>query len=145
MGRRGRDHAWVLAKYLVLQVPGWLGVGALLAAGVRWWELDPRLGAGLFAAWVVKDLALFPVLRRAYEPAEASPAEALVGAHGVVMRALEPAGTVRLGAELWSARVASGEDPLAAGTAVRVRAVRGLTLWVEADPEARGRAPRGEG
>ena len=115
-------------------------------AAIRWWGLSTPLALGLFAAWFVKDLALFPVLRRAYETGEASPAEALVGSRCIVLRTLDEEGTVRLGAELWRARVGSDDAPVHAGATVRVRAVRGLTLIVE--PESAGpdvpEAPRAE-
>lgn len=131
----------VLAKYLILQVPGWLGVGALLAAAVHWWGLGTPLALALFAGWVIKDFALFPVLRHAYGPAEASPSASLRGARGVVTREVDPRGYVRIGAELWSARVADGQAPLPVGTPVRVLDVEGLTLWVE--PESGPRVGTG--
>jgi membrane-bound serine protease (ClpP class) len=53
--------------------------------------------------------------------------ENLVGAPGVVTRALDPAGQVRVLGELWEARSAT---PLSEGTPVRVSAVRGLVLEV---------------
>ena len=53
--------------------------------------------------------------------------ENLVGAPGVVTRALDPAGQVRVLGELWEARSASR---LSEGTPVRVRAVHGLVLEV---------------
>jgi membrane-bound serine protease (ClpP class) len=53
--------------------------------------------------------------------------ESLVGATGVVTRALDPSGQVRVLGELWEARSAS---PLSEGTPIHVRAVRGLVLEV---------------
>jgi membrane protein implicated in regulation of membrane protease activity len=55
-------------------------------------------------------------------------AEALVGAEGVALGALQPEGQVRVGGEIWRAR---SEAPIAAGGCVRVRAVESLTLVVE--------------
>ncbi|MFZ7124786.1 MAG: NfeD family protein [Desulfobacterales bacterium] len=56
----------------------------------------------------------------------------LIGAVGVVKRALEPEGKVMVHGELWKAR---SELPLAEGTRVRIASVEGLTLNVE--PEER--------
>ena len=53
--------------------------------------------------------------------------ESLVGASGVVTRALDPSGQVRVLGELWEARSAS---PVSEGTPIRVQAVRGLVLEV---------------
>jgi membrane protein implicated in regulation of membrane protease activity len=56
--------------------------------------------------------------------------ENLVGATGEVTERLAPVGQIRVLGELWEARSTSALDP---GTAVRVVAVRGLTLDVEPD------------
>jgi membrane-bound serine protease (ClpP class) len=55
--------------------------------------------------------------------------EALIGADGVVVSACRPHGRVRLAGELWLARCDDGAEK---GEAVRVVALDGLTLVVEA-------------
>jgi membrane-bound ClpP family serine protease len=57
---------------------------------------------------------------------------AVRGAHGVVMKTLDPVGTVRVNGELWSAESLSGSLPV--GSAVHVVGVDGLRLlvWSEA-------------
>ncbi|HEY6447404.1 MAG TPA: nodulation protein NfeD [Acidobacteriaceae bacterium] len=54
--------------------------------------------------------------------------EALVGAVGVVQRAIAPQGQILVHGELW---LATAPAPVPAGETVRVRAVEGLTLLVE--------------
>lgn len=56
--------------------------------------------------------------------------EALVGQTATVARPCRPLGYVRLKGELWQARCEEGADP---GDQVRVVAVDGLTLVVEAE------------
>jgi membrane-bound ClpP family serine protease len=122
------------ARYWAFQVPGTLAVAILLGALVRWWDLSPRLAVLLLAVWVLKDAVLYPFVRKAYEPRSGGGADALVGRLGTARDRLDPEGWVRVGAELWRARAQGG--PIAPGAAVRVRAVRGLTLVVEAaEPE----------
>jgi membrane-bound serine protease (ClpP class) len=82
---------------------------------------------------VLKDVAFYPLARRALAAPPWHGAESLLGQRGVVVAALEPEGKVRIGHELWRARA---DTPIAAGCAVRVEAVRGLTLVVA--PDARG-------
>ena len=121
---------------MLLQIPGWILVGGLLALGVRWWGLSLRLALALFGVWLLKDAVLFPFLRVAYEPGGGGAgADALVGARGVASQSLDPRGYVRVGAELWRAEVADGARPIPRGGGVRVRQVRGLTLVVEPDAE----------
>jgi membrane protein implicated in regulation of membrane protease activity len=120
----------VLGKYTLLQLPGWIAVGGAAWAAHRWLGLEAWLAAGAFAAWFLKDALLFPFVRHAYELEPRPPAAALLGAEGVAQDALAPEGFVRVGAELWRARLAAGEAPVAAGAPVRVVAVEGLTLRV---------------
>lgn len=55
-------------------------------------------------------------------------AEALIGARAEVVTPCRPVGMVRVAGELWRARCDDGADR---GTAVRIRALEGLTLVVE--------------
>ncbi|MEE8475126.1 MAG: NfeD family protein [Myxococcota bacterium] len=129
-------RTWVVGKYALLQVPDAILVGVLLWSGVRWWELDLRLAVGLFALWLLKDVLMFPVLRVAYEAdgGRGGPAD-LIGARGTANQVLAPEGYIRIGAELWRARVVGGRESVPIGGAVRVQAVEGLTLIVEPEAE----------
>jgi membrane-bound ClpP family serine protease len=119
-----------LLRYAMFQLPGTIGVSLLLAALVRWGGLAPRTAALLLALWVLKDLALFPFVRRAYEArGGGGGAEALVGAIGTAQDRLDPEGWVRLGHVRWRARAPGGS--VEKDAPVRVREVRGLVLVVE--------------
>lgn len=122
----------VFARYLAFQAPSWIVLVAVLVVLVRVWNLSLPLAALMLALWVVKDLALFPVLRIAYEPTGGSGgAENLIGALGAVSADLDPEGWVRIGSERWRARVSRDHSPVPAGAAVRVTSVEGLLLRVE--------------
>ena len=121
----------VLAKYLLFQLPGWALAGIALVVLVRVWGLSPATALLLFAFWVIKDFALYPLLRSAYAGGGRDGAEALVGALGTARERLDPAGYVRVGAELWRAEVSREHAPVESGATVRVRSVRNLTLHVE--------------
>lgn len=121
----------VFAKYALLQLPGWFGVGALLSAAVYWWELPEWMALLIFALWVAKDFAMYPVLRVAYADGSPDGTGSLVGAQGTAVEPLDPGGYVRVGSELWRAEVPRDRAPVARGARVRVRAVDKLTLKVE--------------
>jgi membrane-bound ClpP family serine protease len=122
----------VFARYLAFEAPSWALLAAVLAVLVRGWDLSWSVAALVLGLWVLKDLALFPVLRIAYEPAGGSGgAESLLGALGTVTAELAPEGWVRIGAERWRARVSRQHAPVSVGAAVRVVAVEGLLLRVE--------------
>jgi membrane protein implicated in regulation of membrane protease activity len=130
---RGHDGLLVLGKYLLFQLPSWLVVGALAWAAERWLGLHPWLAAGALVALVVKDAVLFRYVRHAYAVTPRHPADGLLGARGVAEDPIAPEGFVRVGHELWRARLARGAAPIPAGAPVRVESLEGLTLRVRGD------------
>jgi membrane protein implicated in regulation of membrane protease activity len=127
-------RARTVVRYTLFQIPDLILLSLGLAAAVRWWGLPVIAAYGLVAAWIIKDVILFPILRIAYESDGSDGPSGVRGALGVVTQPLAPTGYVRLGSELWRAELASGSGSAAVGSSVRVVAVRGLTLVVE--PEA---------
>lgn len=128
-------------RYVALEAPGWAIAAAVLAWCVQGFGLDARVAALLFALWVGKDFVLFPLLRDAYEDSDPSPGAQLVGRVGEAREGLEREGWVQLGSERWRAALPRDAAPLPPGAAVRVRAVRGLTLVVEPLPDAAASGP----
>jgi membrane-bound ClpP family serine protease len=119
------------ARYLLFEIPGWAVAAAVLALLVHLDQMHARTAWILFALFVGKDFALYPVLRVGYQPSARDGSALLVGALGTARERLDPEGWVRVGAELWRAEVARGHAPVEAGAAVRVVAVDSMTLHVE--------------
>lgn len=117
-------HTFV--TYLLWQVPGWIAVGALLAWLRVTFDLPLGLAVAVGAAYVVKDLLLYPAMRIAFRPAERVRP---IGKQGEVVDPLDPVGLIRVDGELWQARAVGG--PLPAGRQVIVRDTTGLTLLVD--------------
>lgn len=122
----------VLPRYLLFQIPGWAAAGTGLALAVEWWGLAPHWALLGFAAWLVKDAALFPVLRDAYEPDADGTAHGPVDAEGVADTRIDGEGWIQVGPERWRARTRPDAAPIPRGARVRVLAVRGHELLVEA-------------
>ncbi len=119
-------------RYTAFQIPGWL-----LAAVGGWWiytTLDVPLwvAAGVLVAWVIKDYALYPVLRFAYEADHRSRIEHLIGSEGTAVEPLAPTGYVRVRGELWRARIEPDADTaeVTPGQPVIITAVEGTALLV---------------
>ena len=123
-------------RYTALQVPGWV-----LALAIAWWirtsfDAPGWLAPAIPLAWIVKDMALYPLLGSAYAVNETPPVERLVGRRGVAVEHLAPAGYVRIGSELWRART-SEATPIAPHLTVEVVGADGLVLSVrQAEAEA---------
>ena len=125
----------VFWRYLLFQLPGQVVAAIALLLLVRFGYLAGSTAGWLLLFWCLKDLALYPRMRIGYE-SRPSPAgtDALVGARGTALTPLAPdtPGRVRVGPEQWKAQLADGAGALGRGAAVRVVAVNGLTLDVEA-------------
>jgi membrane protein implicated in regulation of membrane protease activity len=129
-------------EYLTLQVPDTLLAGAILWALHRWAGLPVPWAVALFVLWVLKDLAMYAMLRRTFLPPVTGP-ESLVGTRAVTREALAPRGYVRVGNELWLAETTRPHEVIAPDTPVVVRASRGLTLLVDAASPAGSREEMG--
>ncbi len=124
------------SKYVFMQIPGLLAA-ALVLGGLSLFAGLPRgMAIGLFCLWLAKDLSLYPLLRRAYEPGVRTGAERLVGLRGVARQQLAPRGYIFLRGELWNAEIEPGSAPIAPGCPVRVLAANRLTLTVALDGES---------
>ncbi|HWP83850.1 MAG TPA: NfeD family protein [Terriglobia bacterium] len=121
------------ARYLLLQIPGWVLVALLLAALHRWMALPLWAAVVVLVLDVAKDFVLYPYLRRAYETTPSSGTHCLIGKVGVVTKPLNPEGYLRLHGDLWQARVEEGTEAVLPGTRVRVVGADGLVLLVSAE------------
>jgi membrane protein implicated in regulation of membrane protease activity len=123
-------------RYLLLQLPGILALLLGLLVARRWIDLSTGVVVAVTAAWIVKDLALYPLLRRAYEVDPRNELERLLGDEATVTTPLEPGGLVTRRGVLWRAEAAPGEPvPIASGSRVRIERHRGLVLVVRATRE----------
>jgi membrane-bound ClpP family serine protease len=120
-----------LLRYTVFQIPGLALVGALLAIAVRF-EWLGTLGACVLAGlWLLKDAALYPFLRDAYEGSGAmSEARRWRGQQGRAREDLNPAGYVLVAGELWRAEAVESDVPIHAGERICVEGAKGSTLKV---------------
>ena len=120
-------------RYLLFQILGWAILALVLYVLVHKTEVPRWAAMGLFILWVIKDLAMFPLVRSSYEGNARTGAETLIGSRGRVQEPLTPEGYVKINGELWKAQTESPDQLLARDTPVRVRGAHGLTLIVEAE------------
>ena len=123
-----KKHRVVFLKYTMFQVPGWIVAAAVGVWLNRTMDGPGAVVGGLPVFWILKDMALYPLLRTAYETSDTSPIERLVGAQGKTVETLAPLGYVRIAGELWRAETDTGS--VAADTLVDVIGATGLVLQV---------------
>jgi membrane protein implicated in regulation of membrane protease activity len=129
---RGR----IIRRYMLFQIPDAAAGALVLLLLVHNDFVSPNLAWVLFALWIGKEVALFPLVRRAYEPSGPTGTDALIGSTGVVTAPLAENGFVRVGSELWRARAASGVATPEVGATVRIESVEGYTMLVAPVDEA---------
>ncbi|HEY3344470.1 MAG TPA: nodulation protein NfeD [Anaerolineaceae bacterium] len=86
------------------------------------------VGTGIFIAAIFFTIVSFG-LRARHAPLRMGRSQ-IIGRIGVARTALDPLGTVQVGGELWTARLAEGEAPIQKGTPVEVQNLEGVRLRV---------------
>ncbi|MCG6918103.1 MAG: NfeD family protein [Deltaproteobacteria bacterium] len=134
MAKKGWS-AKVVLRYALLQIPFTALVIAVLILVRKWVDLPLWFICGLVAFLVIKDIVMFPLVWRAYDPDDPALTNTMQGARGIALNDLHPSGYVEIGAEKWQAEVLEGGPPIRRGQRVRVDGIRGLTLLVRPDPK----------
>ena len=124
-------------RYTAFQIPGWI-----IASLGGWWihralEVPVWVAAGVLVAWVIKDYALYPFLRSAYELDHRLQIDRMIGEHGRATESLSPTGFIRVRGELWRARADIEHQVVNLGDHVEVTRVDGTTLVVRSRVEGR--------
>lgn len=138
MKRTGKGFTLMIAfKYVLFQLPELLlFVAALIVAG-RWMTIPSWFFWGFLVFLVVKDIAVFPFVWRAYDSRDAKRLHQLIGKKGVVVEPLHPQGIVRVNGELWKAEVSGKASGIDRDESIRVEDVKGFFLIVDkTDPRA---------
>jgi membrane-bound serine protease (ClpP class) len=122
---------------------GAIGVAGLLAAGIialaTGGTTADWVGGALIALSIASGIALWIVARKVYDAHRNQPVrggtEEMIGTSAEARTAVGgEGGRVFTRGGIWSARLAEGSEPVAAGSSVLVEAVDGLTLVVRAAP-----------
>ena len=128
-------------RYALFQVPGLLILVGVVVGLYRWAMLPGWGAVALVAVWILKDAALYPWLRTAYEPDSRRVIERLIGLAGVAVAPLAPRGYVRVRGELWQAEPAEPDSTIDAGRAVTVHAIATDILLVRPFSDSPPSAP----
>ena len=118
--------------YILMQIPGLLGLGLVLWGLTAYEWISHTTALLQVVAWLVKDAALYPFVKRAFEPTrpgDSGPA-GLIGGIGTTTRELAPNGFVRIRGELWQARPVDAAAFIPVQRTVQVVAAQGMVLVV---------------
>jgi len=133
--KKRRRSTRIFVRYALLQLPGIALLVLILVFVQRWVDLPAWVFWGSIAIWVVKDVILYPIVRRAYDWDHPQGVNSMVGAQGIAKERLASSGYVQVRGELWKAELLEGRPPLEKGEHVRVVGVCGLELVVQPGDE----------
>jgi membrane-bound serine protease (ClpP class) len=118
----------------------WTGIGLVLTIVGSWWLFEPLPGTTLRPSWITLLAGIggvllafvvgMPSMVRTRFATPTIGREWMVGTEGEAVEAVDPEGVVSVGDARWRART-NRATPVAAGQAVRVVAIDGVTLEVE--------------
>ena len=128
--KRRRPTLRIVAKYFMLQLPGVVTFALVLLLVRHWMEFPDYLIWVLLGIWLGKDIFLFPILWRFYDPSQHPDRFRMIDRKGVAVTNLNPDGYVLVQGERWQAGIAEGEAAIREGAAVRVVGIDGLKLTV---------------
>jgi membrane protein implicated in regulation of membrane protease activity len=127
----------VILKYTLLNLAelGLIAVALILVG--HFVDIPTWLTITVLAVWILKDIAIFPKVWRAYTFDDNRPMRQLIGLEATVMDSLNPVGYVRVNGELWKAEVRDPRYPARKGDRTRVVDAKGMTLVVERSDDRR--------
>ena len=121
----------MILKYVLIHSAELAAVAGTLIVVRRFVDVPNWLTIIILVGWVLKDIALFPKVWRAYAVDDNDPVRQLIGLEATAMDRLDPVGWVRVRGELWKAEMKDCQDFAGSGDRTRVVGTRGMTLIVE--------------
>ena len=125
----------IVIRYALIQLAGVAVVVFALILVQRWIPLPRWFGWAFVSFWIIKDIALFPFLWKAYDWDRAGETHAMIGAQGTAEETLNPSGYIRIRGELWRAELVEKGEIVEPGQGVIVSDMKGLTLFVQRKKE----------
>lgn len=123
----------IVMRYVIIQLIETIVPIIVLLWIRRWFDIAGWVVWVIIILWLAKDMALFPLVWRAYDWEGSEKKDSMIGKQGTAKERLDPTGYIRIRGELWQAKIFPGTRPIEIGDAVRVVKKQGLTLFVEAD------------
>lgn len=127
-----KSNSRTLLKYVLIQIPDFALLVVILFLLEKWIDLSLWLAGSIVVLWIIKDILLYPLLRRSYAGCS-SKDHPMIGERGIARDRLDPSGYVWVRGELWRAEAANNSGPIEEGEALTVQHARGLTLQVVPD------------
>ena len=121
----------LILRYSLFQIPSLIIIMLLLYLIDRWYGLNNIIMMSIIAGWILKDIFLFPFVRKAYHIREHDKSKMMLYEKGTAVKAIDSIGFVRINGELWQAELADSNDPINKNDPIEVTEICGLKLKVK--------------
>ena len=128
---KGKIPRRVFIKYGLLMIPGTAVLALILVVAQEWVTIPLWLFCSIIGFAIVKDIVMFPFVWRAYDSDQPGLSRSMIGARGIAIERLAPAGFIDVQGELWKAECIGKEPVIEKGELVSVKNMKGLRLFVE--------------
>jgi membrane protein implicated in regulation of membrane protease activity len=128
---RDADKMKTYVKYFLFQISQWLVLGAFLWIVTKATAVPAWIIGVFFVCWIIKDIVVYPWVRRAYTDDAKTGTEKLIGASGLTQDRLDPEGFIKVNGELWQARGHRANEVIEPGTVVKISKADGMVLIVQ--------------
>lgn len=125
-----------LIRYVLLQLPSLSVLILILMVAQSYIDLAKYAFWYIVGLWILKDILLYPVVGRYYDPNFRKDRFSMIGLAGVAQEPLKPTGYVRVRGELWKARILDQHTHINNGESIIIRGMDGLTLLVDQNRSA---------
>lgn len=120
-----------LLRYVFLQLPIPVLLGVIYLISRQYDSIPSQIILIVLAVWLIKDIILYPLVWKAYQPHNIEESESMQGLKGKALTDVNPTGRVEVRGEIWQARVVKERNPVIKNDTVRIVRVQNLTLIVE--------------
>ena len=127
MSKRGRAPG-TIKRYVWIQSLETIVFILALAVLAHWIDIPTWVFLLIVLAWILKDIILFPLVSKAYEPDGRDP---LIGKTAIIEEVMDPYGYVRVSAERWRCKTLGDDQKIEKEEEVRIKDRQGLILIVE--------------
>jgi len=126
-----RTDRKIIIRYSLFQIPSLLVVIFLIFTVNHWYPLGDLLKIVIILLWALKDILMFPFVRKAYSQKDRDKSKSILGETGVAIEVINPKGFVKIRGEIWQAELTENDIPILKGDRVEVVNIDGLKLKVQ--------------
>jgi len=120
----------IIIRYSLFQIPSLIIVILVVFTVHHWYTLNNAVILIIILLWIVKDIAVFPFVWKAYSEKDHDKLSSILKQQGVAIDDINPKGFVKINGEIWQAELVDPHVPITKGQVIEVVEITKLKLKV---------------